>query len=143
MAEKRNYNKKPVSPAPVAPNEFGKLPPQAPELEEDVLGAIMLEKDAYASIADILKPDFFYKTAHQKIYEAVVDLALHQNPIDMHTSFSFSVILYFFMSTSKIFLFSLSPITYPLSSHHITHHHIQYQIIALHSLSSVQLFFLL
>ncbi len=85
MAENRNYNKKPVSSSPVSPNEFGKLPPQAPELEEDVLGAIMLEKDAYASIADILKPDFFYKTAHQKIYEAVVDLALHQNPIDMHT----------------------------------------------------------
>ncbi|HNX88177.1 MAG TPA: replicative DNA helicase [Paludibacteraceae bacterium] len=85
MAEKRNYNKKPASATPVPVNEFGKLPPQAPELEEDILGAIMLEKDAYASIADILKPDFFYKTVHQKIYEAIVDLALHQNPIDMHT----------------------------------------------------------
>ena len=85
MAEKRNYNKKPDTSSPVPANEYGKLPPQALDLEEDVLGAIMLEKDAYATIADILKPDNFYKTAHQKIFEAIVDLALHQNPIDMHT----------------------------------------------------------
>ena len=41
MAEKRNYSKKNTLPAPVPANEFGKLPPQAPELEEAVLGAIM------------------------------------------------------------------------------------------------------
>ena len=39
MAEKRNYSKKPMTPAPIQANEYGKLPPQAPELEEAVLGA--------------------------------------------------------------------------------------------------------
>ena len=70
---------------PVPANEYGKLPPQAPELEEAVLGAIMLEKDAYSIVSEILKPDCFYKMSHQKIFEAIMTLALHQEPIDMHT----------------------------------------------------------
>jgi len=84
MAEKRNYSKKNTI-QPVPANEYGKLPPQAPELEEAVLGAIMLEKDAYSIVSEILKPDCFYKMAHQKIFEAIMTLALHQEPIDMHT----------------------------------------------------------
>lgn len=66
-------------------NEYGKLPPQAVELEEDVLGAIMLEKDAYSIVSDLLKPECFYKDVHVKIYTAIVDLAIKQQPIDMHT----------------------------------------------------------
>jgi replicative DNA helicase len=85
MAEKRNYARKPAAPAPIAPNEFGKLPPQAPELEEAVLGALMIEKDAYSLVSEILKPECFYKIAHQKIFESIMTLALHQEPIDMHT----------------------------------------------------------
>ncbi len=83
MAEKRTYNKRNTS--IVQTDEFGKLPPQAPELEEAVLGAIMIEKDAYSIVSEILKADCFYKTAHQKIYEAVTMLAIRQEPIDMHT----------------------------------------------------------
>ena len=85
MAEKRNYSKKPMTPAPIQANEYGKLPPQAPELEEAVLGAIMIEKDAYSLISEILKPECFYKLTHQKIFEAIMMLAVHQEPIDMHT----------------------------------------------------------
>lgn len=85
MAEQRRSKNRPEYNAPVPANEYGKLPPQALELEEDVLGAIMLEKDAYSLVSDILKPEYFYKTAHQKIFEAFVDLALFQEPIDMHT----------------------------------------------------------
>ena len=85
MPEKRNYQKKSTIPVPVQPNEFGKLPPQAPELEEAVLGAIMLEKDAYSIISEILKPECFYKPAHQKIFESIMNLAVKQEPIDMHT----------------------------------------------------------
>jgi len=86
MAEKKTYNKKQNSaPTVIAPNEMGKLPPQALELEEAVLGAIMIEKDAYFLVSEILKPACFYKLAHQKIYEAIMTLALHQEPIDMHT----------------------------------------------------------
>lgn len=84
MAEKRNYTKKNAA-TPIPANEFGKLPPQATELEEAVLGALMIEKDAYSLISEILRADCFYKTAHQKIYEAITSLAVRQEPIDMHT----------------------------------------------------------
>lgn len=85
MAEKRNYQRKTAASQPIAANEFGKLPPQAIELEEAVLGAIMIEKDAYLQISDILKPECFYKVSHQLIYEAITGLAMRQEPIDMHT----------------------------------------------------------
>jgi len=85
MAEKKTYSKKPQNKPVIGANEFGKLPPQAPELEETVLGALMLETDAYSLVSEILKPDCFYKIAHQKIYESIQSLALHQEPIDMHT----------------------------------------------------------
>ena len=55
--------------------DFGKIPPQAKELEEAVLGALMLEKDAYYIVSDILKPECFYEKVHQLIYSAIVDLA--------------------------------------------------------------------
>ena len=48
---------------------LGKLPPQAVDLEEAVLGALMLEKDALSAVIDILKPEVFYKESHQKIFE--------------------------------------------------------------------------
>ncbi len=67
----------------VGPNEAGKLPPQAIELEESVLGAIMLEKEAYGTVAEILRPDSFYKDANRKIYEAMQHLSVAEIPIDM------------------------------------------------------------
>jgi len=85
MTEKRTYTKRNTTPAPIAANEFGKLPPQAPELEEAVLGALMIEKDAFSIVQEILKPESFYIPAHQKIYEAINKLAFSQEPIDMHT----------------------------------------------------------
>lgn len=65
--------------------EMGKLPPQAVDLEEAVLGAIMLEKDALITILDILKPESFYKDEHQKIYQAIIDLSVNDQPIDILT----------------------------------------------------------
>ena len=85
MAEKRTYTKRNAGAQVLPANEFGKLPPQAPELEEAVLGAIMIEKDAYSLISEILRAECFYKVAHQKIFEAITSLAVHQEPIDMHT----------------------------------------------------------
>jgi replicative DNA helicase len=67
------------------PMDLGKMPPQALELEEAVLGAIMLEKDAVIAILDILTPDSFYKDAHQKIYRAIIDLSTNEKPIDILT----------------------------------------------------------
>jgi len=63
----------------------GKLPPQAVDLEEAVLGAIMLEKNAVNETIDILKPDSFYKESHQKIFEAITDLFQNTEPIDILT----------------------------------------------------------
>ncbi len=86
MEKKRSYKSaKTAAPIVIAPNEYGKMPPQAVELEEAVLGALMIEKDAYSYVSEILRPESFYKEAHQKIFRAVVDLASKQQPIDMLT----------------------------------------------------------
>ena len=66
-------------------SEFGKLPPQDTSLEDAVLGALMLEKDAYNNVCEILKPEAFYNPANQKIYEAIQSLAANGKPIDMLT----------------------------------------------------------
>lgn len=63
----------------------GKLPPQALDLEEAVLGAIMLEKNSVNESIDILKPESFYKESHQKIFEAITDLFANSEPIDILT----------------------------------------------------------
>lgn len=65
--------------------EHGKLPPQAVDLEEAVLGALMLEKEAVNTAIDILQPKSFYKEAHQKIFSAIQDLFQQSEPIDILT----------------------------------------------------------
>ena len=82
--KKRQYKRKPQPTAEVV-NEFGKLQPQNLELEDAVLGALMLEKDAYSKVVDILKPDCFYNPENQKIYEAIQTLGSMSQPIDMLT----------------------------------------------------------
>ena len=64
---------------------LGKLPPQALDLEEAVLGALMLEKDALSAVIDILKPDIFYVDAHQKIFQAIQVLFQKSSAVDMLT----------------------------------------------------------
>ena len=66
-------------------DEYGHLQPQAPELEEAVLGALMIEKDAYSLVSEILRPESFYEHRHQLIYAAITDLAIQQKPIDILT----------------------------------------------------------
>jgi len=65
--------------------DHGKLPPQALELEEAVLGAIMLEKDALTAVIDILKPETFYKEVHQMIFAAIQQLFQKTEPVDILT----------------------------------------------------------
>ncbi|MBK6937774.1 MAG: replicative DNA helicase [Chitinophagaceae bacterium] len=64
---------------------YGKVPPQAKDLEEAVLGAIMLEKDAFDTVVEILKPECFYVDAHQRIYRAMQGLSNKSQPIDILT----------------------------------------------------------
>ncbi|RKV83480.1 MAG: replicative DNA helicase, partial [Bacteroidetes bacterium] len=66
--------------------DFGKLPPQALEEEEAVLGALMIESNAFSQISEILRtPDYFYKVTHRKIFQAIRTLAAEGKPIDMLT----------------------------------------------------------
>ncbi len=63
--------------------QYGKLPPQAIEVEEAVLGALMLERDAYVTVADIIDTSSFYKEEHQKIFEAIKELSTNEKPVDL------------------------------------------------------------
>jgi replicative DNA helicase len=63
--------------------QYGKLPPQALDVEEAVLGALMLERDAYVTVADIIDTDSFYKDEHRKIFEAIKYLSTHERPVDL------------------------------------------------------------
>jgi replicative DNA helicase len=64
----------------------GKLPPQSVDLEEAVLGALMLEKGPLNDVIDIInRPDIFYKDAHKKIYEAIHQLFSESESIDILT----------------------------------------------------------
>jgi replicative DNA helicase len=64
---------------------YGKVPPQAKDLEEAVLGAIMLEKSAFDSVVEILKPECFYVEAHQRIFRSMQSLSNKSQPIDILT----------------------------------------------------------
>lgn len=64
---------------------YGKVPPQAKDLEEAVLGAIMLEKSAFDTVIEILKPECFYVDAHQRIFRSFQNLAQKSLPIDILT----------------------------------------------------------
>lgn len=65
--------------------DFGKLPPQVKELEEAVLGAVMIEENAINEVVDILKDESFYVDAHQRIWRAIRTLFQNQAPIDLLT----------------------------------------------------------
>lgn len=81
--DSRKRLKSPISPQQLI--ELGKLPPQAVDLEEAVLGALMLDKDALSASIDILKPEAFYKEAHQRIFYAICELFKKAQPVDILT----------------------------------------------------------
>ncbi len=61
----------------------GKLPPQAVDVEEAVLGALMLDKDALSTVIDSLKVETFYKDEHQRIFEVILNLFNNSKPVDI------------------------------------------------------------
>lgn len=63
--------------------EKGKLPPQALDLEEAVLGAMMIDKKGIDTVIDILHPEAFYDKRHQEIYTAIYALFQNSEPIDL------------------------------------------------------------
>jgi replicative DNA helicase len=65
--------------------EKGKIPPQAIDLEEVVLGAMMIDKKGVDEVIDILNSEAFYKESHQYIFEAILSLFENSEPIDLLT----------------------------------------------------------
>lgn len=88
MADNFETTRKPFAKRQVANDssaDFGKLPPQVRELEEAVLGAVMIEQDAINDVVDIIKDESFYVDAHQRIWRAIRLLYQNQAPIDLLT----------------------------------------------------------
>jgi replicative DNA helicase len=85
MENFKNVNPVKVDKTTIINLEKGKLPPQVLELEEAVLGAMMIDKKGVDDVIDILQPDAFYKDAHKYIFEAIVQLFTETQPIDLLT----------------------------------------------------------
>jgi replicative DNA helicase len=64
---------------------YGKVPPQAKDLEEAILGALLLERDAFDKLAGLMHPEIFYVEAHQRIFSAMQRLVNKSQPIDSYT----------------------------------------------------------
>lgn len=77
MADKKN-------PTPIDSN-YGHQQPQALEIEKLVLGALMIDKDAFSVVNDTLRPESFYDPRNQKIYEAILSLNMSDRPVDIAT----------------------------------------------------------
>lgn len=77
-------SRKPRNSAPID-NTYGHLQPQALDIERAVLGALMIDKDAFTVVSDVLRPETFYEPRHQKIYHAIQSLNIDQRPVDIMT----------------------------------------------------------
>ena len=64
---------------------LGHIPPQAVEVEKVVLGALMIDSDAFSIVSEVLRPETFYDTRHQKIYKAIQTLSINEQPVDYLT----------------------------------------------------------
>lgn len=79
MADKKTKTSTPVDP------NYGHLQPQAKDIERVVLGALMIDKDAFTVVSEMLRPESFYEPRHQKIFEAIQSLNLNEEPVDILT----------------------------------------------------------
>lgn len=82
---KRNYRKKQTDNITAASTETGNVPPQATDIEEAVLGAMMVNTDSVDQVMDLLAPQSFYDTRNRVIFEAMLELFNERSPIDMLT----------------------------------------------------------
>ena len=81
-----NNNRKTRKPANAAfDSGLGHLPPQSLETERLVLGALMIDKDAFTVVSEILRPETFYEPRNQKVFSAIQTLSINENPVDMLT----------------------------------------------------------
>ena len=82
MENVKNINPIRIDKTTIINLEKGKLPPQVIDLEEAVLGAMMIDKKGVDDVIDILQADAFYKESHKYIFEAIVQLFTETQPID-------------------------------------------------------------
>jgi replicative DNA helicase len=82
MAEQKNIKRKSTQPVD---NNYGHLQPQALDMEQAVLGALMIDKDAFSIVSEILRPETFYEPRNQKIYQAIQTLNMSERPVDIMT----------------------------------------------------------
>ena len=85
MAETKKTNTGRTRTATPVDNTYGHLQPQALDVEKAVLGALMIDRDAYAVVCEMLNPESFYEPRHQKIYTAITELSMSEQPVDMLT----------------------------------------------------------
>ena len=83
MAEQTNNRRKKAG--QLIDPTYGHLQPQAVDIERAVLGALMIDKDAYAIVCEILRPESFYEPRNQMVYTAIRDLSMDEKPVDMLT----------------------------------------------------------
>ena len=83
MAE-QNKNTRRKAQSPIDPT-YGHLQPQATDIEKVVLGALMIDKDAFSIVSETLIPETFYEPRHQKIFAAIRKLNVDENPVDILT----------------------------------------------------------
>ena len=85
MAEQNTPRRRqPRQQQPVDKN-YAHLQPQAPEVERAVIGALLVDKDAYSIVCEILKPESFYEPRNKIIYEAIQQLSMNEQPVDVLT----------------------------------------------------------
>ena len=85
MAEQDNNNRRKARRQQPVDNTYGHLQPQAPDVEKAVLGALMIDKDAYAVVCEMLYPESFYEPRNQMVYAAIRDLSMAEKPVDVLT----------------------------------------------------------
>lgn len=81
----RTAARRPTAGSVALPSAAGKLPPQAIELEEAVLGSLLIDRNALSKVIDILTPETFYTESHQAIFTTVKDLFADSQPVDILT----------------------------------------------------------
>ena len=85
MPEENNTPRRRASRQQPVDNTYAHLQPQALEVERAVIGALLIDKDAYSVVCEILRPESFYEPRNQMIYTAIRDLSMAERPVDVLT----------------------------------------------------------
>ena len=85
MAEQNTQNRRQPRKQQPVDNTYAHLQPQALDVERAVLGALLIDKDAYAVVCETLRPESFYEPRNQILYNAIQQLSMNEQPVDVLT----------------------------------------------------------